>query len=490
MILQVKDITGALNKISEIVKGDKNVPGVMLNITDNLVDVCYNDGHKAFIEKINALTDDTDFKGKIVLPFENFVRAIANCQPSGSIKVNDIAISFLPNNMMKIKAERYIESSDGENSTTSKVGTKTMDIQYIDVANTQDQKARLLDRMNYETIFEIDGNADTWDKNTLISIFNTVSAEKGRSVYMSPKVQKIYVVNTAYTCAVPAPLKEVTQEDKDALMGELAETGEQALFEEKAAKLAHIMTGSACIATNISSIVASVLNKTSVKDEEADDSVVYLHNKDGYICICNHDNSVGLYFEQAKPSKVHIGSFERYAGFDYTKYNITVLREVLVDCIKSAVNSSKNEKTSFTFRTTEDGNRAIVIVAQNSGASVSDTYDVVIDKLECAGGNDDLDSKVITISLKSFAEMLGQLKSDFIAIDISEDVSGQICMRLAEVDIEKIELEWKNARTALGLPLVQAADQPMPPTPIDTVMGYRAKTLNTCQYSLVTVASK
>ena len=61
MIVNIKDITGALNKVSDLTSGDKQIPGIMLNIGDNTMSVCYSDGHKAFVEKIVASKDGYDW---------------------------------------------------------------------------------------------------------------------------------------------------------------------------------------------------------------------------------------------------------------------------------------------------------------------------------------------------------------------------------------------------------------------------------------------
>ena len=362
------------------------------------------------------------------------------------------------------------------------MATKSMDIPFEIVENTTDQKAKLLDRMRYSTIFEAD-KTDKWDRKKLISVLNTTSIEKGKNIYMSSKIQKVYVVNTAFTCAVPIEKnEEVTQEMLDELRGELAERDELSLYEEKAAKLGNTITFPVVMSTAMAKIISNILNKLPDTDDYKD---VFLHVKDGYVCIFTSDEKVGIYAEQAKGSKMHTGSFERYNSLDYSHYQLTFVREFLADCIKSAVNSSKSEKTTFTFRENPEvpGVKEMVIVSQNSNASVSDTYNVAIDEAVDKDGT--LLGTSITTSLKVFADMLGQLKSMLVALDISEEDNGQVCMRLAEIDREKVTEERKEARIRLGLPTSVPEGQTLPQLPDEEKIKCRTNTLDICQYSMI-----
>lgn len=476
MILNIKEITSAVNKISDIVSGERNIPGVMLDIGDNTVSVCYSDGHKAFIEKLDAISEEGDLKTKLVFPYEQLVRAIANCQPSGMIRVSEVHFTVV-NNVMRISADQKRMVADGDNEVEVKTATKTMDIPFVIVEETNDQKAKLLNRMNYESIFNVEsGDPDVWDRKKLISVLNTMSLEKARNIYFSSKTQNVFVINSAFTCSTLIDGKELPQEKKDEIRGELAEAGQIELYDAKVRENEVIIHKSAVLSTNMAKIISSILSKLPVPKSDEDDKV-FLFVGDGFINIFNGDDTIGMYVEQAKGSKVHLGSFDRFVAFDYSKYQMTFLREFLADSIKSAVNSSKNEKTSFTFKDGENG-KEIVITSQDSSKSVSDIYNVTMDN--CVDATGDIDKAVITISLKSFATMLGQLKSDLVALDISHADGEQVCMRLAELNMDKYSNEYSKTRARIGL----ASDVP---TPDDAKNEIRKKALETCQYSLITL---
>lgn len=480
MILRIEDITSAVHKISDMVNGEKNIPGIMLDITDDGVNVCYSDGHRAFIEKLEATIEEGDLKTKLVFPYEQLNRAIANCQPKGIIKVKDIHFTVV-GSVMRISADQMHITTKGEDTVERKVSTKTMDIPFVIVEETQDQKAKLLNRMNYASIFSTDnGEPDVWNRKKLISILNTMSFEKARNIYFSTKSQTTFVINSAFTCAIPLDPKELSQEDKDRIRGELAEAGQLDTYEDRIKAEESILHKSSVWSTNMAKVVSSILNRLPAPKDEADDKV-FMSVGEGFVNIFNGDDTVGIYVEQAKGSRVHLGSFDRFKNFDYTKYQLTFLREFLEDSIKSAVNSSKNEKTSFTFKTNENGDKELVIVSQNAGASVSDTYNVATDRLYDADG--DIDGAVITISLKAFADMLGQLKSDYVAIDISQPSGDQVCMRLSELNLDKFKKPYAELRTKLGLGDGVA-------TPPHEMAAIRGAGLDTCQYSLITLTRK
>lgn len=481
MILDIKDITGALSKVSELTAGDKNIPGIMLNMTEECCAVRYSDGHKAFEEKLSVVNEEGDIFTKVVVPFEPFSKTIGNLQPSGSIVVNSLSFKF-DTNVLKISADIGVNQEDTEGQTCFiKKSTKVTDIPVDYVENTTKQTVKLLDRMNYDSIFEPETDPDEWTREELCNLLAITSAEKGRSVYISPKLQKAYVVNTAYTTVLNVSKKfEPTEEDILELRGELEERGAMDKFEEEKTKLGQRVHYSLCIGTDIAKKIAGILNKLPKHCEK-----VYVYSKDTYMAVFTGDNKVGIFTEMARPSKMHIGSFSNFTSFEYTRFQMTFLREFLADSIKSAVNMTKNEKTTFTFKNSETrpGGVDLIIVSSNSAASVSDTYSIELDDLVDISKS--LVGTSLTISLKTFASMLDSLKSEVVAFDISNENNGQVYFRLAEINKEKNMVEWEKARIANNLPIQAVAGQPLEKTPDEIKASYRSNTLDTCQYSIL-----
>jgi len=65
--VDIDKITSTINKISDMTSGDKIIPGVMLNLSENKLDVCYADNNKSFIETLDVETNETDMIGSSVV---------------------------------------------------------------------------------------------------------------------------------------------------------------------------------------------------------------------------------------------------------------------------------------------------------------------------------------------------------------------------------------------------------------------------------------
>ena len=78
MKVGIKEFTGAINKVQALVSEEpKKATGIMLRVADGSLDVCYNDGRKALIEKVNNVeTVETDHFGNTVVDYESLLRAV------------------------------------------------------------------------------------------------------------------------------------------------------------------------------------------------------------------------------------------------------------------------------------------------------------------------------------------------------------------------------------------------------------------------------
>lgn len=471
MKIDISAITGVVNKINEVVSGERVVPGIILNICDNELSVYCTVSKKSFVERVECETEEGDVKGKVFITYEQFERAISNCQPSGAIVVREISINFVSSNMLKVSAvQELLVESDGVSEYRS-MAKKEMDINYMLVDGSKDQRVVLLNRTNYEAMFESETAPDTWDRTELMNMFNSMSFEKGKVVYMSPKTQKAFVVNTAFTCAVPISSNE---EAIDAVFGAMptpVANDDNSGNVEDVSDTSRRLTYQIIITAANAKCIASVLSKMK-------DDTVKMFKKSDFLFVYNENETVAISFDTAKGSSVHTNNFNTFSSLPYSKYQITFVREFLADSIKSALNSSKSEKIELTFKKSETNisGYCMVINSSNSGSNINDTYSVELDSVVDTNGT--LEGDKITMSLKIFSDMLSQLKSTMVAFDIAEIQSGQMCLRLAELNDDKVYREWKIARHNLGI----GEDEP---TPVEVKIGYRDKTLDTCQYCMI-----
>ena len=503
MKINVKTLTNALNKIGDLVSGDKTVPGVLLGVSNEdgngTLKVAYSDGHKSFIEYLACVVEENDHIGDIVVDYDKFKRAIGNCQPSGNIMVDDVTFEYTvanEKNIVKLSAVQYMNIPDADGNI---VGKRTMSEKKMDLlweAPDANLKTSVLSRMKYDGIFEPDGTTDNYERVKMIDYMQRTSLEKGKNIYISAKAQCVFVSNQAHMTVIPVDgYDELSDDEKDAIRTSMVEAGNftaEAYAKELVDKVSRV-TQSIIIPQNIAKALAGILNKCS-------SDTVSIHRKDNKFCniiVEGGDDSnaekVGIWFEMPTASKLHLSTLERYSAYEYKTYQITFLREFLANNVKSAIEANGNDNTKIRFEATqlEDAtcNLDLVIDAKNAGSSTSDVYKINPDDILDING--DLAEQQFTISLKVFNDMLSQLKTTLVALDFNVDASGVKCIRLAEVDEEKLGKEYIAARAKTKELCDQqgiAFDDSATPTPVELKLGYRNNTLVAKQYT--TLANK
>lgn len=483
MRVNIAELTSAVGKISDLVVGDKQVPGVMLDLSsDGLLKVCYTDGHKSLIEELHVELDENDVVDKIVVSYDMFNRAIANCQPSGNIKVDECKIEYLNDKLIRLSADQLYDVTDSEGNVeqTKRLSTKKMDLAFVKPGS--DMKSAIFTRMKYDDIFNAD-TTDVFNKKEFINALTKTTTEKGRPVYISNKMQGMFVANQVHTTSVPISKLEVSDERLAEIKSELQSQNNftEEAYAEAVNKESDRIHFSIAIQYNNAKSLIGILNKT--KSDE-----VYVYTKDRFcnIFIDNEDETVGIWFEMATASRVHIETLQRFDSIPYTSYQITFMREFLADIVKSALNVTNSEKTVFSFSKNEEGTTEIEFSAGSSNASVADSYKVVCDKVLDSAG--DITERKFNISLKILSEMINQIKTNWLAFDLYISDDGTTYLRIGEINDNKLATEYTKARrkteelcTAQGI----AFDCNSTPTPVELMLNYRVDVLDTKQFTML-----
>lgn len=504
MRVKIEAIKSAIDKVSALTSDIKTVPGILLELGGTTLKVCFSDGHKSVIDYVSVEKDETDVDGSYVVGYDQFKRAIDNCMPSGKIVVSDVQITFKANNIFCVSVEQHyiVKDENGEIASDKKMATKKMDVAWT--VPGSDIKSSILSRMKYNEIFEAkadDGSdlaVDTFDRKELIDALNKTSVEKGRQIYVSSKTQCAFVANQAHVTSVPiSKYAELSQEDKDEILGSLRQSGQfddatiGKAFADACAKAVNRVHYSLSITQTVTCAIVNVLSKAS-------SDTVYLYTKDKYcnIFIDNEETGekVGLWFEMPKASMAHIGALERYSTASYTTYMLTFFREFLVDIIKSVANNAKSEKIELKFVETANENPSsnvdLVINADNSAASIADTYSINADSVIDASNS--LIGKSFKISIKVIQDMLAQLKTDLVAFDLC--VSEQnTYVRLSELNYDNLQKAFVESRQAAQSSWNPAEhdgvafDPATTPTPVEikTKFMRRDDVLMTKQYTIL-----
>jgi hypothetical protein len=497
MRVDIEKITGAINKITDIVAGDKAIPGVLLDLSDDELKVCFTNGHKSLIEKIAVTNEEGDHKGGIVVDFAQISRAIANCQPSGLIKVSEVV--FIYNEATKVvvvSADQNFEIKDDEGNVSGykKMATKNMDLLWAEPGS--DMKTAILTRMKYEDIFEAE-TVDELDRKEFIKALSKTSTEKGKQLYISRATQTMFVANQAHCTSVPISKKAKLSDDeineiKSELLAEKSYTDDAELNRDILKAIANAENRihfSVALTQAMAKSIIGILNKTK-------SDTVYLHTNDKYcnIYIQNEDETVGIWFEMATVSKAHTNVLERYNSLPYRNYHAMFMREFLDNNVKSALSVTKSDKIVIKFIKSDNFTYpALVIAAGSDSASVSDNYTVEPNSLIDEAG--DITERQFTISLKVLADMLAQLDTMYVAFDINiatnEDGTVSTSLRLSEIDTELLVNNYKEARERTKLLCEQqginfvADGEGATPTPATILYELRDKELLTKQFTML-----
>lgn len=483
MIIDISKITNCINKISDLTSSDKSIPGVLLELSENKLNVCYSDGHKSFIEKLDVTTEDGDHLGGIVVDFTQMLRAINNCQPSGIIRVSEVNFKYNEDTkIVTISADQNYALTDEEGNI---VGNKTLANKKMDLLWTEpgsDIKSAILTRMKYDSIFDAT-ITDKFDKKELIDALSKTSVEKGKQVYISTVTQNIFVANQAHVTSVPISGYEVTQEEQDEIRGSLVESGTYTdeAYEKAIRDKRNRIHFSVTMGQQLAKSLIGILNKISASE-------VYLHTSERYcnIFVDTDEEVVGIWFEMAQASRAHIGSLERYSSMGYKTYQFMFIREFLDNCVKSALNATKSEKVELKFRKEEGTEElGLIIKSSSAAASVADTYRVVPG--EYIDPTNDIDTKTFNISLKVLYDMLAQLKTSLVGFDIEVTTDGITCIRLCEIDenlSNEVYLETRQQVEKLcqeqGIEFTTQT-----PTPVELKLAMRDKVMITKQYTML-----
>lgn len=481
MYVGLKDFTGAINKITDMVSSDKTVPGVLLRLakdesdeTAGILSVGYTDGHKAVVQELKVQLEETDKIGDTSTTYEQLSAAIASCQPHGKIEVDTLRLEYFPESL-KLSIEQFISTPDetGENTVRTKMGNKIIDVVCLDLE--KNIKAKVLLRQKYENIFKGE-QLDEYDRVELIDLLNRTSTEKGKLIYFSSVKQEVLVANQAHAVACKVSGYELSEDEKQFIKQELAGNGitDEEAFNKVCKEKTDRIHSSFVIFQQMAKSVSSILNRLV-----SDTVYVEVANSFCNIFVDNDDEKVGICFELPKGSKVHLNYVESFSSLDYKTYQLTFLKDLIEDAIKQALNTTKSEqvKVKIEAETDEETGRTAYYMTLAGGSASASTSNMnrfrADDAVDSVG---DLVSKEFNISLKVVLDMISQIKTDLLTFDVDVSDNDSVKIRIAEIDLQK-QIEQYN--------IMRADLDANTPTPIERKLEARDKTLGMRQFTML-----
>lgn len=492
MIVNIKKITSAVQKIVDLTNGDNNVPGVMFRLSkldeatlesNGTLAVCYSDGHKSLVEYLSVMVDDNDHIGDIVVDFKPLADAISKCQPTGSIKSKDVVFKYLQENRLQISVTQNYEICDEDGNVVSNKTLSNKEFTLKWKESNADMKAAVLSRMKYDTIFESVAMPDTFDKSELMDVLNRTATEKGKNIYFSSKTQSAFVVNQAHLTIIPIsgyemPDEAEIQEIRDSLTatGTYSEDTLKAEIKKRMNRVNH----STIVRQEVAKALVSILGKCSGNTVQVSRSDTKFCN----IVVEDEDEKVGIWFEMTGANKVHTSAVEQYESRAFSTYQMTFLRDFIMDGINSAIDSNKGDKTKIKFTATKLDNPAtdtdLTIVTNTN------EFNVNLESLTDTLGN--IKEQEFVVNLKLLKDIITQLKTDRIAFDFDVAPDGAKSLRVSEIDFnEMMESYKKNREKTKELCDQQgiAFDPSSTPTPVELKTASRRDYLMARQYTML-----
>jgi len=383
MIVALDKLTNAMLKVKSFAQDIKTVPGVLLNLGDNQIEVCYSDGKKSIIEKVDAIMQQGEQLGQIVVPYQVFMDMISICQPSGTIICDDLTITVKENNILSVETIKYAivsrEVGDSTEEEKKPVSKFKQEIKYYRA--DEDIRYGILSRMDYDSIFNSE-KFDVWDKSRLQETLNKLNKEDGKVCYFSSQIKAAFVTNVDHTICIP---RDEIEENGFSLTSKMAR------------------------------YIVEILNKT-----DADKVQVAVEDM-RYCKITTPDETVGIWFEMAPAVRMDFMTLQSYEAKQYAQYQLVFNRHALQDAIKRAISGDNANTTSLTFTDTEDG--LIVNIVHGGSASKSKDFYVIAEAYKDTTGKI-LETK-IPVSLKAISDIIDICSGDYLLIDITDDESGK-----------------------------------------------------------------
>lgn len=420
MIVNIAMLTSAVQKVKSFADGNPNASGVMFDIAGDKLNVCFSDGHKSIIEKLDIVAQEGDEQGQVIVAYNRLMSIIEMCQPSGEIIVGDITITFSEGKTMLLDATKYMvvrksaesKGLDGEDVYTEASKPVSKFSQKMTYERPEESKKYgAITRMDFDSVFvdeanngEEDANFDTWSVAELRKVLSKTSVEKGKTIYVSSKEQAAFVLNMAYVTYIP------TDGCTD-----------------------HGMT----ISTSLAKSLVEILGKLK------DDAVRICVKEKRYCNIINGIDTVGIWFELAPASKAEMGALGLYKNNEYDTFNLVFSLAALKDAIGCAMSSSKDEKTIWQFCESE-GQKSLRISIENSSASISSDFDVMLERANEIENWDTLKETKIPVSLKVISDMVNDCESTYVAVDMQFNENGNKFIRIADVSKDE------NKKKVLG----------------------------------------
>ena len=388
MIVKLVDITKAVAKVKSLVAGAKQgIPGVLFDVHDDKLDVCYADGRQAVFETMDIeLGEEEEAFGKIIIPYNFLVDVIGIAQPSGVIQVDSVQFSLF-DTMLSVYVEKFIEVASEEEETERRVVGKLK--QEIKVNRPdEDRRQSILTRINYSEMMFNSEVYDLWEKAKFVKVLNRLAKEDDKVLLISSSKRSASVANLNYSAYIGCE---------------------------------EVKNCGVCMTTKMAKVIMDILNKV-------DNNEIIVSTVDNKYCsISTQDEKVGIWFEMAKPNRMSLKIIEEATNRQYDSYRAVILRDAIDNVVKCCNSLSKAEFIKISFSGDEE-DRVLEFGGLGNTSKDSD-FSVRVEQSNDTLG--DMNSVVLEISSTCLSDMLSLCTETYVVLDILASESNSY-LRIAD----------------------------------------------------------
>ena len=422
MIIELKKLSAVLSQISDITSGTKNIPGIMFNIKDSVIQVCYSDGNNVFMREVDAITSEEDIKDKIVFNYKALTTIVEACKPTGSIVTDTIELNFKENQKIIVRAEKKLPVVKNGEESEKIVSVIEQELGWVKADSGI--KVAVLNRANYDSLLHFDESViaenyaeavvkptltgewevqrDEWEIDVMKSVLSKLAIENGKTVYVAPTARRAFVENTS--CVICIPLDN---------------------------EIKHRVIQSSANAKTIASVIGKL---------ETEDGKIYTHMMDNdTLVFSTDDNKFAYSIKNAKQVNSNIIQVNTCVAKDFSQHMMIFNKEVLQSCLNAAKIACASEKIDVAFEYAEgDYGKTVakmVLTAKNTASSTSNTYDIISDYL--LDPNEGLKDMKVSVPLELVLQAVSKTESNSVVFEISADEGGTKTVRIAEINTEK-----------------------------------------------------
>ena len=398
MIINFKSISDTMSMINDIVGSNKNSLMVMFDTAgDNLV-INFTDGNSDFTKKLDVVYEETDVREPVAFDLRRLKSLIDACSPtSNKIIVDKIKFDFENDRVCVVKAEKKI-MVQVNGVDESKVASVTQQaINYEKLADNKGMKAALIKRPNYKGLLfdniEDEPEFNEWDVDTLKKILSRLTEEQGKTVYIAPRSECGFVINTSSTVVIPLKNK---------------------------ISLRIVVT------TAIAKMIISLISKMGT------DTIKVFEIGNNILSFCDTDCNCAFSIKTLKPDANHLQNLTACVDRAFDTHLINFHKDILYSCVHGAAMASDSDKIEIAFSAEEEFK--MKMQALNTVKSVDNKYDLSAAFVLDADATKNLK---LNAAIGMIDKILNSAETEYVTFDISVGNSGDRMIRIGEIDLNK-----------------------------------------------------